>query len=73
MARNVYFSHGTKNEQLLLEDIIVESLSIYGQDFYYIPRTLVSKDEILGEDRLSQFKSAYPIEMYLEKIGRAHV
>lgn len=68
MARNVYFTHGTRNEQLLLEDLIVESLSIYGQDFYYIPRTLVGKDEILGEDRLSQFKSAYPIEMYLENV-----
>jgi hypothetical protein len=66
MARNVYFSHGTKNEQFLIEDIIVESLAIYGQDFYYIPRTLVSKDNILGEDRLSEFKTAYPIEMYLE-------
>lgn len=68
MARNVYFSHGTKNEQFLLEDIIVESLSIFGQDFYYIPRTLVGKDEILGEDRLSQFKNAFPIEMYLENV-----
>ena len=68
MARNVYFSHGTKNEQFLVEDLIVESLSIYGQDFYYIPRTLVGKDEILGEDRLSEFKSAYPIEMYMENV-----
>lgn len=68
MARNVYFTHGIKNEQYLLEDLIVESLSIYGQDFYYIPRTLVAKDEILGEDRLSQFKNAYPIEMYFENI-----
>jgi hypothetical protein len=68
MARNVYFSHGTKNEQYLIEDLIVESLSIYGQDMYYIPRILVGKDEILGEDRLSEFKSAYPIEMYLENV-----
>lgn len=68
MARNVYFSHGTKNEQYLIEDIIVESLSIYGQDFFYIPRTLVSKDNVLGEDRLSEFKTAYPIEMYLESV-----
>lgn len=66
MTRNVYFSQGTRNEQYLLEDIIVESISIWGQDFYYIPRTLVAKDEILGEDRLSKFKTAYPIEMYLE-------
>lgn len=68
MARNVYFSHGTKNEQFLVEDLIIESLSIYGQDFFYIPRTLVSKDEILGEDRLSKFMSSYPIEMYFENV-----
>lgn len=68
MTRNVYFSHGTKNEQYLLEDLIVESLSIYGCDFYYIPRTLVGKDEILGEDRLSKFKTAFPIEMYFENV-----
>jgi len=66
MARSVYFTNGVRSEQLTYEDIIVESIGIYGQDFYYIPRTLVGKDEILGEDRLSQFKSAYGIEMYLE-------
>ena len=66
MPRNVYFSQGTANEQYLLEDIIVESMQIYGQDFYYIPRVLVAKDNILGEDRLSEFKQAYGIEMYLE-------
>ena len=68
MGRNVYFSQGTANEQYLIEDIIVESLQIYGQDFYYIPRTLVAKDDILGEDRLSEFKEAYGIEMYLENV-----
>jgi hypothetical protein len=66
MARSVYFTQGTQSEQYLYEDIIVESISIYGQNFYYIPRVLVGKDEILGEDRLSQFKEAYGIEMYLE-------
>ena len=68
MPTNVYFSHGTKNEQYLVEDLIIESLKIYGQEFFYIPRTLVSKDNILGEDRLSQFKSSFPIEMYFENI-----
>lgn len=68
MTRNVYFGQGSKNEQYLLEDIICESISIWGQDFYYIPRTLIAKDEILGEDRLSKFKTAYPIEMYLETV-----
>lgn len=65
---NVYFSHGTRNEQYLVEDLIIESLRMYGQEVMYIPRTLVSKDEILGEDRLSKFKSAFPIEMYFENV-----
>lgn len=68
MARNVYFTQGTKNEQWLLEDIIIESLKIYGQDVYYIPRTLVNKDIVLGEDVLSTFDSAYDIEMYFEDV-----
>jgi hypothetical protein len=65
---NVYFSHGTRNEQYLVEDLIIESLRMYGNEVMYIPRTLVSKDEILGEDRLSQFKTAFPIEMYFENV-----
>lgn len=68
MPTNVYFSHGTRNEQHLIEDLIIESLRIYGNEFFYIPRTLVSKDNILGEDRLSEFKSSFPIEMYFENI-----
>lgn len=31
-----------------------------------MPRKLVGLDKILGEDRLSEFKDAYPIDMYLE-------
>jgi len=68
MSRNVYFTNGIRTEQLLIEDLIIESLKIYGQDFFYIPRTLISKDEILGEDRLSEFKSSFPIEMYFENV-----
>lgn len=65
---NPYFTQGTSNEQYLIEDIIIESLRIYGKEMYYIPRTLVSKDDILGEDRLSKFEHSYPIEMYIENV-----
>lgn len=65
---NVYFSQGTRNEQYLIEDLIIESLRIYGQEMFYIPRQLVSKDNILGEDRLSEFKQSFPIEMYFENV-----
>lgn len=69
MPVNTYFTQGTRNEQFLMEDLIIESLKIYGQEMYYIPRTLVSKDNILGEDRLSQFKNLYEIEMYFENVN----
>jgi len=65
---NVYFSHGTRNEQYLVEDLIIESLKIYGQEMFYIPRTLVGKDDILGEDRLSKFVDSFPIEMYFDNV-----
>lgn len=68
MPVNPYFTHGTRNEQWLVEDLIIEALKIYGVEMYYIPRKLVSKDQILGEDRLSKFEHAYPIEMYFENV-----
>ena len=68
MARNVYFSQAVKSEQNLYEDLIIESLKIYGQDVYYLPRTIVSRDAILGEDRASRFDDAYIIEAYIEDI-----
>ena len=66
MARNTYFSQGSTNERDLYEDIIIEAIKIYGQDVYYMPRTIVSEDDILNEDIESKFDSAYKIEMYLE-------
>ena len=66
MPRNVYFSQAVRSEQNLYEDLIVESLKIFGQDVYYIPRTLVERDTILGEDPASSFDDAYLIEAYIE-------
>jgi len=66
MPRSVYFSQAVKSEQNLYEDLIIESLKIFGQDVYYIPRTLVSRDNILGEDVASKFDDAYLIEAYIE-------
>jgi hypothetical protein len=68
MPINPYFTQGTTNEQNLVEDLIIESLKIYGKDLFYIPRTLVSVDNVFGEDRLSKFQNSYPIEMYFDNI-----
>jgi hypothetical protein len=68
MATNVYFSQKVRTEQNLYEDIVIESLKMYGQDVYYLPRTIVSEDRILNEDIESNFDDAYIIEMYIANI-----
>ena len=68
MPTNVYFDTGTRPEQNLYEDLMIEQLKIYGQDVFYIPRTLVKGDELFGEDTLSKFGDAYLIEMYFENV-----
>jgi hypothetical protein len=68
MATNPYFSQGVRNEQLLYEDLIIESLKMYGQDVYYIPREIVNEDTIFKDDVPSQFENAYKIESYIENI-----
>jgi len=66
MPRNVYFSQAVKSEQFLYEDLIIESLKIYGQDVFYLPRNIVNEDKLLGEDIGSAFNDAYMIEAYIE-------
>tara|TARA_B100001175_G_scaffold297437_1_gene287158 strand:+ start:124 stop:1002 length:879 start_codon:yes stop_codon:yes gene_type:complete len=66
MPTNFYFDTGTTQEKRLYEDLVIEQLKVFGQDVYYMPRTLVAEDQILGEDSLSKFDDAYMIEMYFE-------
>ena len=53
---NHYFQAGVpggrSSEQLMMEDLIIECMKIYGFEVYYIPRTSVNEDLILGEDTL---------------------
>lgn len=65
MATSVYFSGAVKSEQDLYEDLVTESIKVFGQDVIYIPRTRISEDALLNEE-FSEFTAAYPIEMYLE-------
>lgn len=53
-------------EQGLIEDLIIESIRIYGHDVYYCPRKLIAKDDIYGEDTLSEYNLALPVEMYIK-------
>lgn len=68
MATNVYFNQKVKSEQTLYEDIVIESLKMYGQDMYYLPRDIINKDPVLADDVPSRFNSTYKIEMYIDDV-----
>ena len=68
-------------EQYLIEDLVIESIKIYGHDVYYINRKrqtavltpgsdaeYTSLDDILNEDDLPIFNTAHLIEMYIKNV-----
>ena len=55
-----------QTEKNLYSDLVKEAIQIYGHDVYYIDRTTVAIDNVLGEDSLSTFSTQVPIEMYVE-------
>ena len=67
MATNLYFQNTTSHaEQELVNSLTSEVIQIHGMNVFYIPRTIVKEDLLLGEDVLSKFSTAYEIEMYLK-------
>jgi hypothetical protein len=68
MGMNPYFSQSVRSEQNLYEDITIESLEIYGQSVYYLPRSIVNENTIFGDDIPSSFSTAHKVSMYIENI-----
>ena len=69
MTSNLYFNnYAFSGEQNLIEDLIVESIKIYGLDVQYLPRTIVAEDSFFGEDPISKFTDSYEMEMYIKNV-----
>jgi len=69
VATNFFFNNfNSSQEQLLLENLVIESIRIYGQDMYYVPRVLNKYDDVYGADDQSSYEKAYQIEMYIKSI-----
>jgi hypothetical protein len=73
MAVNKHFhtsgASAVSTEQTLYADLVAEAIQIHGHDVYYLDRTLVAEDTVLGEDSLSKFNTQASIEMYMEDSG----
>jgi hypothetical protein len=69
MATNFFFNNfQSSQEQLLIENLIIETIKIYGEDMYYLPRKLNKYDSIYGADDQSSYELALPIEMYIKSV-----
>ena len=73
MAVNKHFhTNGVSaiaSEQSLYADLVSEAIHHRGHSVYYLDRTLVAEDNVLGEDSLSKFNNQALIEMYMEDSG----
>jgi hypothetical protein len=70
MAVNSFFHSNNvaaiSTEQSLYSNLVAEAIQIHGHDVFYMDRTIVAEDSVLGGDTLSKFKDAAKIEMYME-------
>ena len=70
MATNVYFSNiDNFNEQNLIDDLVIESIQMYGVDIAYLTSTLGdNKDQIFNEDDTPTYDTYYEFEVYVKNV-----
>lgn len=71
MATSVYFrNYDNIYEQNLIDDLVIESIKIYGLDVIYVASSLPAgtTDEILNENDLRLFDETYDFEVYVKNV-----
>lgn len=69
MGTSVYFqNYNNINEQNLVDDLVIESIQIYGLDIIYLNRKLTGVDNILNEDDISVFDETHEFEVYVKNV-----
>lgn len=68
MGTSQYFNNqAATREQLLIEDMVIESIKNHGLDVLYLPRESRSEiDELFGDDPVKYYSKTFPMEMFLE-------
>ena len=66
---NPFFSKfNNVQEQELYQDLIVESIQIYGMEVYYIPRNLVNFDQLYLTDDQSTYTTPIQVPIFIENV-----
>ena len=65
-----FFFNNYKNsqEQLLLDSLVSESISIMGEAMYYCPRNINSFSHLYTEDAVSSYTQAFLVPIYIENV-----
>lgn len=70
MVTSVFFNnYKASNEQELLTDLTVETIRVFGEDMYYIIRTLNNFDKLNQTSDIDTYSQVYPIEVYIENVN----
>jgi hypothetical protein len=68
MALNSYFKNYTfKGQQRLVDDLMVQSIKMWGFEVYYIPRNIENIDHFFGEDPAGSFGRVAKFEIYFKQ------
>lgn len=69
MATNVYFrNYDNFNEQNLIDDLVIESIRMYGIDVKYISGEFNNVDTIFNEDDTPLYNEMYDFEVYIKNV-----
>lgn len=69
MATNVFFrNYDNFNEQQLIDDLVIESIRMYGVDVIYIKRSFGAIDSVFNEDDLPLYDETFEFEAYVKNV-----
>ena len=69
MATNVYFNnYDNFNEQNLVDDLVIESIQIFGLDVTYVSGLFNNVDQIFNEDDTPLYDEMYSFEVYVKNV-----
>lgn len=69
MATSAYFrNYDNFNEQNLIDDLVIESIKIFGIDVTYISGEFNNRDDVLNEDDMPLYDEMYEFEVYVKNV-----
>jgi hypothetical protein len=69
MATNAYFrNYNNFNEQNLIDDLVIESIRMYGIDVKYLSGKFNQVDKIFNEDDTPLYDEMYGFEVYVKNV-----